>query len=213
MDRMPAYKKQTLRAYEAHAQELEESFGQHFSQVRKEADFFREKLSGKTIVDVGAGPGTHAEYFQSKGLDVVCVDYSPEMLRRCALKGIKVHLVDMEQFSMPPSTVDGVWMYHSLIHVKDEQIPSIFSRVHRMLKPSGILGLSVREGSQDGFEHAWGDGSMRWFNFFTDEEIRSYVEGYFDVVRFARYPVSSSHVYLNYLFKKKPVGLQSLKFF
>lgn len=204
MTQLPLYQRRTLAAYDTHASQFEEAFRDHFNKfVKKEADHFIRELHGKTIIDLGSGPGTHADYFYFKGLDVLCVDYSPEMLRRCAVKGVKALLLNMEDFWMPDKTVDGVWMYHSLVHVRDENVPSLIKNIHRMLRPSGLLALAVREGSQNGYENEW-NGVKRWFNYFTDEELRSYLTPLFDVVSFSRTSLEEEgKVYLNYLLRKR----------
>ncbi len=196
------YKDTNKKAYDSKADAIERLYQKHFSHVKPFAQDFLRHLPGKTVIDLGAGPGTHAHYFYERGLDVMCVDYSKEMLRRCANKGVKALLMDIEDFWMPDKTVDGIWMYSSLLHIKDENIPAVVRNLARMLKPNGVLGLAVREGEKDGFDT---DplGVKRWFNFFTDEEIRGHFSPYFDVVDYTRSEYGKGDVFLNYLFRRK----------
>ena len=40
------------------------------------------KQEGKqTLLEIGAGPGKYAKFFQDNGLSVVCTDLSPEMVQ------------------------------------------------------------------------------------------------------------------------------------
>lgn len=209
LDSMPSrvgkkkgYKDTTRIAYDSKADAVEALYKRHFAHVRPFAQDFLKNLHGKTVIDLGAGPGTHAHYFYERGLDVMCVDYSKEMLRRCANKGVKALLVDIENFWMPDKTVDGIWMYSSLVHIKDENIPAVVKNLARMLKPNGMLGLAVREGTTDGY-NTDSLGVKRWFNFFTDEEVRTFFSPYFEVVEHTRTEYGKDDVFLNYLLKRK----------
>jgi ubiquinone/menaquinone biosynthesis C-methylase UbiE len=199
---LKGYKDTTKKAYDRKADAVEELYQRHFSQVRPFAQEFLKQLPGKTVIDLGAGPGTHAHYFYEKGLDVMCVDYSKEMLKRCAAKGVKAMLVDIEDFWMPDKTVDGIWMYSSLLHIQDEKIPYVVRNLARMLKPKGALGLAVREGGKDAYETD-ALGVKRWFNFFTDEEIRVHFRPYFEIVDYVRTEYGKGDVFLNYLMRRK----------
>jgi ubiquinone/menaquinone biosynthesis C-methylase UbiE len=196
------YKDITRLAYERKADAFEKVYEQHFSQVKPFADRFCNVLHGKTVIDLGAGPGTHAHYFYEKGLDILCVDYSKEMLRRCAAKGVKGLLVDIEDFWMPDKTVDGIWMYSSLRHIRDENIPAVVQNLARMLKPRGVVGLAVSEGKKDRYD-VDPFGVKRWFNFFSDKEVRGFFGPYFGVVDFTRTDYGNGNVFLNYLLRKK----------
>lgn len=196
------YKDTTKHAYDLKADAIEKMYKRHFTHVRPFAKAFLKHLPGKTVIDLGAGPGTHAHYFYERGLDVMCVDYSKEMLRRCANKGVKALLMDIEDFWMPDKTVDGIWMYSSLLHIPDESIPRVVGNLARMLKSKGVLGLAVREGKTDGYDMD-SLGIERWFNFFTDEEIRGHFSPYFEVVDYTRTEYGKGDVFLNYLFRRK----------
>lgn len=199
------YKRITRKVYERHAASFERWYTQHFQQyVKKDADSFLKSLRGKTVIDLGSGPGTHAQYFLHKGLDVTCVDYSKEMLKRCAAKGVKALLVDIEHFWMPDATVDGIWMYSVLSHIKANEIPGIVENVARMLKPKGVLGLSVREGKKDYYEYFdEKTGDKRWFNHFQEQDVLDYFAPYFTIEQFTRTAYDKDVVYLNYLMRKK----------
>ena len=50
----------------------------------------RQRLLGKlkgerasTLLEIGSGPGVHAQFFQDEGLSVTCTDLSPELVERC----------------------------------------------------------------------------------------------------------------------------------
>ncbi|MDP2666254.1 MAG: class I SAM-dependent methyltransferase [Candidatus Diapherotrites archaeon] len=203
---MEPYKEETKQAYELYPEIYEKKSEIHFRNfVRPLADAFISHLRGRTIIDLGSGPGTHAEYFYHKGLDVMCVDYSPEMLKRCAAKGVRTQLADIEEFRMPPNTVDGVWAYTSLLHIQKENIPQVIRNISDMLKGGGLLGVAFFGGYGEKFiEVPLMPGVKRWYSFFTDAEARSLFNQRFDVLEGKTAVVPDGKVYLNYLFRKRP---------
>ena len=40
----------------------------------------------RTLLELGAGPGKDSAFFRDRGLDVVCIDLSPEMVALCESK-------------------------------------------------------------------------------------------------------------------------------
>ena len=84
---MDDYKQKTWEAYERYAGVFDHKYKKHFySYVLAEAENFVRHLYGNKVIDLGSGPGDHALYFQEKGLDVLCVDFSKEMLQLCNKK-------------------------------------------------------------------------------------------------------------------------------
>ncbi len=201
---LAAFKEETKRSYETYLDAYERSFAEHFEgYVKPFAQDFVNSLHGKTILDVGSGPGTHAQFFYTRGLDVICVDYSEEMLKRCRVKGVKTLLLDLEELRMPDRTIDGIWMYTSLIHVMKERVPHVVQNMARMLKSKGILGLAVQEGEKDGWkvQEKYPD-TKRWFSYFTDPQVREYFSPHFEFLGHARIAVPNGPVFLNYLMRK-----------
>lgn len=202
---MEPYKEETRRAYDAYPDRHEQRFVDHFSHyVQPFADEFLTQLNGRTIVDLGSGPGTHAFYFYQRGLDVLCVDFSEEMLKKCAAKGIKVLLKDIEDFTMPPQTVDGVWAHTSLLHIEKQSIPKIIQNIYSMLKPKGLFSLSVKQGEGEGLQESdETPGVKRWYSLFTKEEMRALLVSKFEILSESETIVSSGRVFLNFLARKK----------
>lgn len=200
---MQPYKEDLKQAYNRSADALESKFDDNFSLVRDHAERFRDALRGKTVLDVGSGAGTHAAFFNQLGLDVTCVDISEEMLKKCESKGLKTLLVDLEELHFPDKTIDGIWSYAALIHIRKENIPRVVKNFARMLKPKGILGLAVKEGNKDGFESIeLLPGVRRWFTFFVDYEVRNFFSPYFDIIYFQRETAKGS-TYLRYILRKR----------
>ncbi len=195
------YKQETKRTYETYPEVFDKRFQLHFAKhVQPEADIFISHLNGKKIVDLGCGPGNHADYFRQKGLEVLCIDISEEMVRLCKQKGLRAEVIDFENLELD-GQFDGVWAYASLLHIPKNKIQNVVSRIEKVLKQEGILGLSLKEGKGEGFEpHHRFPGTQRWFTYYTDDEIRQ-LFGRFEVLHSSRTDVYDKYVFLNYVMK------------
>jgi len=203
----PDYKSETKRAYDSYAEKFDEHYGNFFEQhflPTGVPDAFLVHLSGKKILDLGSGPGNHALYFKRKGLDVLCVDISEEMIRLCKEKWLKAEVMDMENLTLPEKSFDGVWANTSFLHIPKSRIPTVAADVARILKPSGILHVAVREGKEETFEeNEKYPGTRRFFSDFQDEEIRSLFGAHFEVLRFLKLKMKTKYTFLNYLMRLK----------
>lgn len=199
------YKSETRKTYDQFPELFEQKFLESFEQFgRHLADQFAEHLSGKKILDAGCGPGHHGKYLQDKGLDVVGIDISPEMVRLAQAKGVNAEVGDVESLRFRDSEFDGVWANAILLHVPKEKAAAAVKEWARVLKAGGITHISVKEGTEEGFEERKSmPGTRRWFTHFTEEEMRAFLELYFEVITVSRTPVEDLFVFLEFLLRKK----------
>lgn len=191
-------------AYDRYGDELSTRYAPSFSaRTKAHAKRFTDALPGKMVLDVGSGPGTHALYFNQAGLDVTCVDISETMLRKCETKGLKTLLVDLQEMHFPDRTIDGIWAFSSIIHIRKNSLPAVVRKWNRMLRTNGVIFIAVKEGAKEGFEtKAETPDAPRWYSYFTDAEVRDIFSPYFEVVFYAREITETGTVYLNYLMRK-----------
>ncbi len=198
------YKEENKKAYNLYARKFDKKFGDFFHKyLEQKADFFLSQLKGKKILDLGSGPGNHADYFRKKGFDVLCLDISEEMLKLCEKKSLKTLLMDIENLSLEKNSFDGIWAYTSLLHVPKEKLPSILNKLKLALKKEGILGISVMEGTDSNFEtREHYPDTKRFFVYFQDEELRDLFKKDFSIISFSKTIVKDSpHIFLDYLLK------------
>jgi SAM-dependent methyltransferase len=201
------YKAKTVSTYDTFPKRFDEKFEKHFQlYVRPEAERFIHALQGNGVLDLGSGPGNHAAYFQQQGLDVLCVDLSDEMLKKCREKKLKAIKADIEDLALfPTNSYNGIWSYASVIHVPKRKLPGVVSDIARILAPQGILGLAVKEGDGEGLEsHEDFPGTQRWFSYFKSDEVQSFFKP-FEVIHSIRSPSKNGGktVFLEYLMRKK----------
>lgn len=208
---MEDYKEETRKTYNKYPELFDEKFGKYFGkEIKDKADFFLEELKGRKIVDLGSGPGNHAEYFKEKGFDVLCVDISEEMVKLCRKKGLKAEVMDIEDLKLPEKTFDGVWAYTSLLHMPKSKIKNAIKNIHKILKQDGVLSVSLIEGSGEGFEvRDYHPETKRWFSYYNDEEIKGLFGRNFNFMEISSNTSDSKtrpgvkYKFLTYLFRPK----------
>ncbi len=141
--------------------------GVDFSSV---TDRFLQYLRpGAEILDFGCGSGRDTRYFLERGYRVDAVDGSPKLCS-CAekLTGIPVRCMLFQELD-EDSRYDGIWACASILHVSKEELPDIFRRMLRALKPEGILYTSFKYGEFEGIRGG------RYFTDFTEASFREFL--------------------------------------
>lgn len=181
---MESYKSITIQPYKTFLDSFDKKFDKHFSLfVKPAADQFLSSLSGPRVLDLGSGPGNHAQYFASKGCSVVCADLSPAMAYRCRQRFLSSIVMDLEHPVFKPSSFDGIWAYASLLHLKKDALPSLVPKLASLLTSRGYLGAALKEGTGEGFEtHPDYPGTQRWFSYYTEKEIESLFSSHFSFI-------------------------------
>ncbi|BCJ34154.1 methyltransferase [Actinocatenispora thailandica] len=107
---------------------------------------------GGPVADVGCGPGHLTSHLRGLGLDAFGVDLSPGMIdvARRAHPGLRFDVGSMTDLDLGAASVTGLLAWWSLIHVPDEEIPTVLGEFRRVLRPDGalLLGFHVGDGSR-----------------------------------------------------------------
>jgi cyclopropane fatty-acyl-phospholipid synthase-like methyltransferase len=115
---------------------------------------------GARILELGCGGGQDSAYMLEKGFDVTPTDGSPELARQAEkLIGRPVTVMRFQDLETV-DTFDGVWAEASLLHVPRAELPDVFTRIRRALKPGGSLHASFKSGEAEGH-----DGLGRYYNY------------------------------------------------
>lgn len=100
-------------------------------------------VSGKRLLDVGAGLGESSVYFALKGAHVTCTDLSPGMVESAVQLG-RLHGVSItgivssgEELSVPKGEFDIVYVANTIHHITDKE--ALFRQLYRALKPGGVF--------------------------------------------------------------------------
>lgn len=110
--------------------------------------FFPKKAK---ILELGAGHGQDSRFFASKGFTVVSTDFSkaalqynknklPDPLK----KNLAVQTLDLiNPFPFDDQSFDAVYAHLSIHYFDNQTTDQVFSELHRVLKPAGIVALLV----------------------------------------------------------------------
>jgi ubiquinone/menaquinone biosynthesis C-methylase UbiE len=167
----------TIAAYDAVAAEYARINECNF--VQKDLDFFVENLAGKSVLDAGCGHGRDARFFSDAGLEVTGIDLSERLLKIAVAKAPKAKflIMDMRQLTFPDRNFDGIWSCASFLHIPKKSAGQALEEFRRVLKPAGLLYVSVKEGDGERFVKAPEYGQEeRFYTFYSREDIVRLVE-------------------------------------
>jgi len=104
------------------------------------------EVAGLKILDAGCGPGKYAEILINQGADVTGFDFSPKMIKlareRNQEKGtFFVHDLNEPLFHLRNESFDATICTLALNYIEDWT--PVIKEFHRVLKPSGILVISM----------------------------------------------------------------------
>lgn len=202
MYRMEEYKGKTIASYNKNAVRFSEKF-KKLTDLQRRSEFHRfiDLLTGKNILDLGCGSGDAAYYFSQKGLDVTCVDLSENMIKLCLEKGLNAIVMDIEDLKFDESAFDGIWAVTSLLHIPKLKLPHVIDKLHSILKPHGILYVSVKEGEGEGVFKDKESDSERFFSFWEKEKLLDLFKNKFKLIESKEVKLGNT-IFLEFFFKK-----------
>jgi SAM-dependent methyltransferase len=156
------------------------------------------------LLEIGAGPGHYSKFFQNAGLEVVCTDLSPQMVRLCQAKRLEAYVMDFLSLDFPPASFDAVFALNCLLHVPKKDLPRVLDAIRGVLKPSGVMYFGVWGGNE--FEGIKSDDwcePKRFFSFYTDDNLRVIVSKSFELISFDRIAIPKENYHFQSMILKK----------
>lgn len=103
---------------------------------------------GGPVADVGCGPGRLTAHLRGLGADAFGIDLSPGMIdiARRDHPGLRFEVGSMTDLQLGDASVAGLIAWFSLIHVPDDEIPTVLAHFHRVLRPGGVLLVGFHAG-------------------------------------------------------------------
>lgn len=130
------------------------------------------------VIDLGCGVGYDSRDLKlaRKDLRVTGIDNSEEMLKQFSkiTEGIPCESKDMLDVEFENSTLDGVWMNASLLHLTKEEGKTLLGRILSWLKPGGYLYLQLKqgEGEKEVPASKYGRSDLsRFYSFYNEDEL------------------------------------------
>ncbi len=130
--------------------------------------------AGSPILDAGCGAGRDAAQFRSRGFPVVGMDLSLGMLLEASRRAPGPYVAgDMTALPFSGSSFEAAWVNASLLHLQRSSAPGVLAGINALLKPGGVLYLSLKEGEGEIWEQREG---QRFFTFYQIEETIQLLE-------------------------------------
>jgi len=150
----------------------------------KEVHAFTSQLPANgRVLDAGSGTGIPmARHLVQAGFEVVGIDFSITMVEaaRDNVPDATFQQMNMTAIDLPPESCDGVISTYAIIHVPRETHAGIFRSFHSILKPRGVMLVSVASWAWEEFAEYMGV-EMFWSHFGPDKTESLITEAGFDI--------------------------------
>ncbi|MCT7660955.1 class I SAM-dependent methyltransferase [Mycobacterium deserti] len=105
---------------------------------------------GATIADIGCGTGAATRILADRGLNVVGIDLSANMIAEARRLNpqLSFRIGSMTQLDFADDELDAVCAWYSVIHIPDEALPHVLSEFRRVLRPGGWAMLAFQVGDR-----------------------------------------------------------------
>jgi ubiquinone/menaquinone biosynthesis C-methylase UbiE len=110
---------------------------------------FATALQGRgAICDMGTGPGHVARYLRDAGAEVFGLDLSPGMVEQARRLNPDIPFRDgnMLALDLEDASLAGITAFYAIANIPADSLPIVFREMHRVLKPGGMLLLSIHIG-------------------------------------------------------------------
>lgn len=183
-----------LRTSYSHKERVEErdksELASWKAEVRQQFLSLLQQEGKRRLLEIGAGPGRDSKFFQDHGLDVVCTDLSPEMVRLCRQKGLTAYEMDFLSLDFSEGSFDAIYALNCLLHVPTKNLPDVLKKLQSLLQPGGLFYLGVyggieREGIVPDDHHE----PRRFFSYHTDDYMRHMTSKFFTLLSFNVVPL------------------------
>ncbi len=141
------------------------------------------------LLEIGAGTGKDSQFFQAHGIQVVCIDLSPENVRLCRGKGLTAYEMDLSNLDFPASSFDAVYACNCLLHIPKARLNAVLVRIREVLKPGGLFYYGVHGGIEtEGVYEGDDYEPKRFFAVYGDDHIQTIATAFFDLLYFRSVP-------------------------
>jgi SAM-dependent methyltransferase len=118
--------------------------------------------TGATVLELGSGTGGDARYLRSCGLAVQPSDGAAAFVTAMQRNGLPALRIDVLTDDLG-GPWDAVVAFAMLLHLSPDELGHVLTRIHRAVRPDGMLALSVKEGDGAG----WSDHRLGLPRHFT----------------------------------------------
>lgn len=198
--------KANLKAYynkEAALRDLNEK--EEWKKAQRARFYDRIRAENKeSLLEIGAGTGNDSTYFIDRGLKVVAIDLSREMVRICRKKHIEAYELDFYGLSALNTTFDCVWSMNSLLHVPKPDLPKVLNEINSVLNENGLFYMGVYGGADAESEYVSEiSDAPRFFSFLSEQRLKETLGTVFDIIEFEQIDVGRNTDFQAAIMRKK----------
>ncbi|MBI4670241.1 MAG: methyltransferase domain-containing protein [Chloroflexi bacterium] len=163
-------------------------------------------------VDMGCGPGQIARFLHERGVRVIGVDLSPQMVATARALNPEIEFQTGNMLALeniPDGAWGGIAAFYSIIHIPRAQIVDALRELKRVLAPRGVLFLAFHRGDETIHpEEMWGKKVNMDFHFWSRDAMEQHLReaGFemLDVIERAPYAPDVEHQsHRVYMFARK----------
>ena len=165
------------------------------------------------VCDLGCGPGHVARYLFDRGVQVIGVDLSPNMVEQAKRLNpdIPFQQGNMLALTTENEAYAGIVAFYSIIHTPREEVVAALLEFKRVLRPGGILLLAFHVGDEViHLDEWWGKQVSIDGIFFQPDEMQGYLRAAgFEVEETIERPPYEEVEYQSrraYIFARKPTS-------
>lgn len=165
--------------YDLIANEYCDEFGTEIEDIEI-IDYYLNLLKPNSkIIDLGGGSGRCTNYFNNKGHDAICYDFSINMMENAKklFPNINYILDDMININkhFDNKSIDAFFCLYTLFHFPKEELKQLLIDIKNLLKDSGYLFASFQLGNGEEFvdePYLKENGkNVLYMNYYSQEEI------------------------------------------
>jgi len=136
-------------------------------------DLLEELPDEPFVLDVGCGDGARTLSNFPEAAVGLGLDISRQGLSLAAGEDDADALTqaDMSKIPLKDDTVDGITAYHSVFHVPRDEHPDVYTEFARVLRPDGVLLMTLLGGRYETVRRGWLGGSMFFSSLGPEESL------------------------------------------
>ncbi|UQA93332.1 class I SAM-dependent DNA methyltransferase [Streptomyces halobius] len=175
-------------AFDAIGDRYDEAFPHKEGQLATGSWLAESLPAGSRVLDLGCGTGLPtSRQLSDAGHRVVGVDFSPTMIKLAqdnapAAEFHRLDIADLRNGRLGGTgSFDGIAAFFSLLMLPRAEIPYALGMLHDLLRPDGLLALSMVEADVDDFTIPFLGNSIRVSGYLRDDLRRIVHDAGFDV--------------------------------
>lgn len=169
---------QTVEVYETIADDYAQRHNSSRAWMDEALTAFEHAMPAPaTILEIGSGTGHDAELLTKRGYRVIAMDRTAAFLQIAKQRHPTLLQGDARSLPVADQSVDAVWAQASLLHVSRLEITPALLDIRRVLRPNGVLYVSLKMGDGERTNASRAPDDQRLFAFYQPDEVTRLLHG------------------------------------